>query len=82
MLPFAIIAAVRKSDPVTPEQCRQALVEEGASLLFEDDSPHLLLATEGEAAAARTRLIARLPNSESVWIIAKDLETVEGRAAC
>ena len=33
-LPYQVIAAVRKSDPVTVEQCRKALIDEGASILF------------------------------------------------
>src|ERR1700686_1100388 len=31
MLPVQVFPAVRKGDPVTPEQCRLALIEEGAS---------------------------------------------------
>src|SRR5712691_9680799 len=34
MLPYQVIAAVRKGDPVTADQCCQALIEEGASTLF------------------------------------------------
>src|SRR4030081_3593356 len=30
MLPYQVIAAVRKGDPVTMDQCRQELIEEGA----------------------------------------------------
>jgi hypothetical protein len=77
MLPYQVIAAVRKGDPVTPEQCRQALIEEGASTLFGEDQPQLRVATEEEAEAARKRLAERLPNSEPVWIITKEVGTVE-----
>src|SRR5260370_6286801 len=34
MLPYQVIAAVRKGDPVTVDQCRQALTHEGAWILF------------------------------------------------
>jgi hypothetical protein len=77
MLPYAILPAVRKGDPVTKEQCYQAMLEEGASVLFVDHKPHLLVPTEEEAEAARRRLAERLPNSESVWLIARDVETEE-----
>src|SRR5437016_8057467 len=33
MLPYQVIPALRRSDPVTMEQCRQALIDEGASIL-------------------------------------------------
>src|SRR6266446_5364437 len=53
MLPYQVIAAVRKGDPVTAEQCRQALIEEGASTLFGEDQPQLRFSTEQEAEAAQ-----------------------------
>jgi hypothetical protein len=77
MLPYQVIAAVRKGDPVTREQCRKALIEEGASTLFGEDQPQLRFATEEEAEAARKRLAERLPNSEEVWVITKEVGTVE-----
>jgi hypothetical protein len=77
MLPYQVIAAVRKGDPVTLEQCRQALIEEGASVLFGEDNPQLRFSTEEEAEAARQRLAQRLPNSEPVWVITKEVGTVE-----
>jgi hypothetical protein len=77
MLPYQVIAAVRKGDPVTKEQCRQALIAEGASILFGEDQPQLRFATEEEAEAARKRLAVKLPNSEEVWVITKEVGTVE-----
>jgi hypothetical protein len=77
MLPYQVIPAVRKGDPVTLEQCRQALIEEGASMLFGADSPQLRFATAEEAEASRKRLAQRLPKSEPVWIISKEVGTVE-----
>jgi hypothetical protein len=77
MLPYQVIAAVRPGDRVTREQCRQALTEEGASILFGKDSPQLRFATEEEAEAARKRLADRLPNSEPVWVITKEVGVVE-----
>src|SRR5437773_2771029 len=52
MLPYQVIAAVRKSDPVKPDDCRKALIEEGASTLFGEDRPQLRFSTEEEAEAA------------------------------
>jgi hypothetical protein len=77
MLPYQVIAALRKGDPVTKDECRQALIDEGASILFGDDQPQLRFATEEEAEAARKRLAERLPHSEPVWVITKEVGTVE-----
>jgi len=77
MLPFQIIAAIRKSDTVTPEQCRKALIDEGASILFGAEQPQLRFATEDDAEAARKRLAERLPDSAEVWVITKEVGMVE-----
>jgi hypothetical protein len=77
MLPFQIIAALRSGDPVTPEQCRQAMIDEGASTLFGADKPQLRFASEEEAEAARKRLARRLPNSEPVWVITQEVGKVD-----
>jgi hypothetical protein len=77
MLPFQIIAALRKGDPVTAEQCRQTMIDEGASILFGADKPQLRFASEEEAEAARKRLAQRLPNSEPVWVITQEVGKVE-----
>jgi hypothetical protein len=77
MLPYRVIPAVRKGDPVTVEQCRQALIDGGASTLFGADSPQLRFSTDEEAEAARKRLGQRLPNSEPVWVIVKEVGAVE-----
>ena len=39
MLPYQVLTALRKSDPVTAKQCARAMVEEGASLLFDPAKP-------------------------------------------
>ncbi len=78
MLPYQVFPALRKGDPVTPEQCRPALIEEGASVLFGEESPQLRFATEEEAEAARKRLAERLPKSEPIWVITKEVGTIEG----
>ena len=77
MLPYQIIAAIRKGDSVTMEECRKALIEEGASLLFGKDNPQLRFATEEDAEAARKSLAERMPNSEPVWVITKEVGMVE-----
>lgn len=82
MLPFQIITALRKGDPVTYDQARQAVLDEGGSSLFPWNRTQLRFATQEEAEAARQRLIQRFPGSEDVWIIdreitAQDLATVQ-----
>ena len=56
MLPFQVFPALRRGDPVTLDQCRQALIDEGASILFGADNPQLRFATEEDAEKARERL--------------------------
>ena len=73
MLPYQIIPALRKGDPVTLEQCRQAMVEEGASKLLNPEALQLRFATDEEAEACRQRLIRRLPASEPIWIINREI---------
>jgi hypothetical protein len=73
MLPYQVMPALRKGDPVTPDQVRQAMLEEGASQLMDPRAPQLRFATEEEAEAARRRLIQRLPASEPIWIINREI---------
>ena len=77
MLPYQIIPALRKDDPVTLDECRNALIEVGASVLFGEGNLQLRFATEEEAEAARKRLTARLRNSEQIWVITREVGTVE-----
>ncbi len=86
MLPFVIIPAVRKGDPVTMEQCRQAMIDEGASRLLGPEPNKLRLlpepirlrfATLDDAEAARRRLLERLPGSDQVWVITQEVGSVE-----
>jgi hypothetical protein len=73
MLPYQIIPALRQGDPVTPEQAREALLAEGASALAGPQAPQLRFTTEEEAEAARQRLTRRLPGSEPVWVINREI---------
>jgi hypothetical protein len=77
MLPFELFPALRKDDPVTMEQCREAMIAEGASKLFGVNILKLLFATLDEAEAGRRRLAERLPGSEQVWVVTQDVGTVE-----
>lgn len=72
LLPFQVVTALRPGDSVTLEQCRQAMIAQGASLLIDPAKPQLRFATEEEAEACRQRLIRHLPGSEPIWVIAKD----------
>jgi hypothetical protein len=69
MLPFQIIAARRPTDPVTEEQVRKAMLDEGASVLADPPTPRLRFSSNEQAEACRQRLIKRLPGSDPVWII-------------
>ncbi len=72
MLPVQIIAALREDDPVTPDACRQSMIEEGASTLRNPEYPELRFSNEEEAEACLKRLSARLPGSEPCWVIIKE----------
>lgn len=76
MVPYRVVTAVRKGDPVTLEQCREAMIAEGASVLLDPKKPLLCFATEEEAEACRQRLIRRLPNSEAVWLISTEMAQI------
>jgi hypothetical protein len=73
MLPYQIITALRRTDPVTLDQARQAFLEEGASQLLNPRALQLRFATEEEAEACRRRLIRRLPGTEDVWLINREI---------
>jgi hypothetical protein len=77
MLPYQIIPALREGDPVTVDECRQAMIQEGASTLVEPENPQLRFPTDQEAEACRRRLVTHLPKSEPVWHITRDVGRVE-----
>jgi hypothetical protein len=73
MLPFRVITGLRKTDPVSSNEVRMAMLEQGASELDEADGLQLRFATREEAEACRERLIRKLPASEPIWIISRDI---------
>lgn len=73
MLPFQILTGLRKTDPVSFDDVRKAMLEQGASELNEADGLQLRFATRDEAEACRDRLIQKLPASEPIWIISRDV---------
>ena len=77
MLPFEVYPARRRDDLVTLEQCKTAMIMEGASTLIDPDRPQLRFATLGEAEDAQRRLGARLPNSEAIWTTIQEIGRIE-----
>jgi hypothetical protein len=77
MLPFQVIAALRKDDPVTAEQCREAMIDVGASVLFDPERPQLRLATAEEADATVNALVEKLPESAPIWVVNQDVGKLE-----
>lgn len=73
MLPYQVIPALRKSDSVTTDQCRDAMIAEGASQLFAAGLTQLRFPTEESAEACRNRLSERLPGSEEIWIVNREM---------
>lgn len=78
-LSFQVVPILRKGDPVTLRQCEEAMIEEGASLLFAPDQPKLWFATRDDAEACIRRLVTRLPQSEQVWTIAEEAAPLQRR---
>ena len=76
MLPFQVLTALRPGDPVTLEQCREAMIAQGASILIDPNKPQLRFVTEEEAEACKQRLIRQLPESEPIWVIAKEVARI------
>ena len=72
VLPFQIVTMLRKSDPVTMDQCREVMLEEGASVLGNPSMPQLAFFDAKGAEACIQRLVKRLPGSEPVWSIVHD----------
>jgi len=77
LLPYSIMSGLRKTDPVPPEDCREALLAEGASVLENPGTPELRFPTMKDTMAAVNRLDQRLPGSRDMWIIAEDVRKVE-----
>jgi hypothetical protein len=77
MLPFQVIPLLRKGDPVSLEDCRRAMREEGASQLFPQGKPELRFLTEEQAEASIKRLVKRLPGSEPVWAVVQEPGRIE-----
>jgi hypothetical protein len=73
MLPYQIITARRQGDKVTLEQCWNAMLAEGASKLFGPNILQLRFPTEDSAEACRQRLIKKLPNSDEIWIVSREI---------
>ena len=73
MLPYQIITAHRKADEVTLEECRDAMLAEGASRLFGPNIVQLRFPTEDSAEACRERLIKKLPNSDDIWVVYREI---------
>lgn len=72
LLPIQVTTALRASDAVTVEECRDAMIEFGASVLSNPERPALRFATVEEAEQCVQQLIKRLPKSEPVWIMTQD----------
>lgn len=73
VLPYQIVPAHRKGDPVTAEQCREAMLAEGASQLFGSTVLLLRFPTADAAEACRKRLIERLPHSDEIWLVSREI---------
>jgi hypothetical protein len=76
LLPFQLTPLLRNDDEVTWEQCRTAMIDEGASTLDDPERPVLRFATLDEAEQSRRRLIDRLPASKAVWAIKQEVPAI------
>lgn len=78
LAPYRVEPLLRKDDKVSPRDCAQAMIAEGASTLAGGPLPLLCFPDENQAEACRRRLIERLPASEPVWAILQDAARVNG----
>jgi len=69
VLPYEVAPNLRSGDVVTAEQCHQAMIQLGASVLRDPQRPSLSLPTAELAKKYVDRLIAILPQSREVWTI-------------
>ncbi|HEX3999157.1 MAG TPA: hypothetical protein VHX65_11450 [Pirellulales bacterium] len=65
--------AVRPSDPVTLEQCKDAMRTMGASTVIDPERPQLRFSRLEDAQECLKRLAETLPGSEQVWIVHQEL---------
>ncbi len=73
LLPYHVAAAVRKSDPVSFEQCRDAMKAERASLLQDPEHPQLRFSRLEDAEHCVERLKRAVPGSDDIWIVNQEL---------
>jgi hypothetical protein len=73
MLPYHVFPALRKSDPVTSQECREAMLTEGATVLIGPGLAQLRFATEEQADASVKRLVEKLPKSADIWVVTKEI---------
>lgn len=76
LLPVQVTTALRTSDPITVEQCRDAMIQLGASVLSDPQKPVLRFATVDEAERCVQQLVEQLPGSEPVWTIAREVARI------
>ena len=76
LIPVQVTTALRESDPVTVDQCREAMIQLGASVLSDPEKPMLRFATLEEAEECIRQLEKQLPNSKPVWIVTQDVARI------
>ena len=77
LLPYQIITAFEARRPVTPKECRDALIEEVSFHRSGTRSAPTEVCHSGRSGGGTGGLSHRLPNSEPVWIITQDPGRVE-----
>lgn len=73
LLPFEVIALHRRGDKYSLEECAQAMINQGASILDRSDHPRLWFQTLQQAEECAERLKLSLPGSDDVWSISQSL---------
>jgi hypothetical protein len=76
LLPVQVVTALRESDPVTVEQCHDAMIKLGASVLSNPQKPALRFTTEEEAKQCVRQLVEELPDSEPVWVVNQEVARI------
>ena len=77
LLPYQVAANWRSTDPVTREQCTEAIIAEGGSVFGDTPTPQLRFSTLEAAEAAKGRLTSALAVDRDFWAVLKDVTLIE-----
>jgi hypothetical protein len=76
-LPFRVIPALRKTDQINQEHCWEIMTMMNASILFEENEPHLYFATKEESEKFIEMIERQYPETQEVWSIVRETTSTD-----